>query len=155
MNNLGTGLAEGFSMAGDAFVAAIQNAIDPNNWAPDGREDDGESIGAQERRLGRDLNNNGIIGAATGFMGTVTRPTEFMTGEVANEHVTVLKNPKRMMGGDMGFGGGGMNVGGITIIVNGGGTEGTQNAAMLAEPIARKVEERLMQKTNLLGIRRN
>ena len=141
LNSLGTELAEAFSGAGAAFVAAIQNATNPDNYGPTTPNSSG---GPDDR--GRQ---------ATGYTGYHATPTTMTIGEAAGEEVAILRNPRRVMMQSMGGGGGGMNIGGITVVVNGGSNQDQQSATMLAEAIARKVEERLMQKTNLLGIRRN
>jgi hypothetical protein len=75
-----------------------------------------------------------------GIITTTAGPTQFLAGEAGDEHVIVLRNPTKgtMLGG--GFGGGGINVGGITIIVQGGNE---QDADKLAAAIERRISTKL------------
>jgi hypothetical protein len=136
LNNLGTELADAFSQAGAAFMAAIQAATNPGNYV---------ASADQAHSQGRD---------APGFIGSFGTPTTMTVGEAGTEEVAILRNPRRML---LSGGGGGsqFNLGGITIIVQGGEASSPRDAERMAEILARKVEERLMQKTSLFGLRRN
>lgn len=88
-------------------------------------------------------------GHAAGYIGMVNSRTNMTVGEAGGEAVAILSHPRSVTGFG---GGGGVNVGGITVIINGGGDSMGDTEAW-ANIIARKVEERLSRKIALLGTR--
>ncbi|HEX5016523.1 MAG TPA: hypothetical protein VFX15_02930 [Actinomycetes bacterium] len=96
--------------------------------------------------------NYGAPGAyrpqAEGGIHDVSTPTRFMAGEAGHEKVLVIRNPQEGMFMPSGGMGGGtvVNIGGITISVEGGG--GTEEDA---ERLAAAVERRISTKLAMIG----
>lgn len=98
---------------------------------------------------------------ANGIVGDTLGPTQITVGEAAGEKVAVLKNPKLMPSSVLntasaggGFGGGGGSLVQMTVVISGNSVREDTDLATLAELVAQKVEDRLMQKTSLFGLRR-
>lgn len=103
-----------------------------------------------------------IGGYASGIVGDTLGPTEITVGEAAGEKVAVLKNPKLVPsstlvaganGGSTGGGGGGAMIQ-MTVVISGNSVREESDLERLAERVAAQVEERLMRKTSLFGLRR-
>lgn len=95
---------------------------------------------------------------ASGIIGDTMGPTDITVGEASGEKVAILKNPKLMPMSSLanaGVDGGSMGPGiQMTIIVTGNKIANDADEQQLAERIGSQVEERLMRKTSLFGIRR-
>jgi len=157
-----------FSDAGKAMGEQIKKYLMPDTYmSGDGGRNDGgnngpgsglrhvtptTAAGRREVEDNKDYNSNGIIGAASGFLGTVTKPTNFVAGEVANETVAVLKNPRSMPMSGLGGGGGGAYTFNINISGGGGDLEQKKLDAW-ARQITMMVEMSLNRKTSMLGLR--
>jgi hypothetical protein len=172
---VGTGLADAFGTAGDAFVAAINEGLKPSNYEPisnhNGAGDTGGKGGPgrgntppppkTDPKAGRfgfnyngtpDNNNYKHDSLAKGIIGTTTGEQTMTVGEAGDETVAVLRNP-RMASMPMGGGGGG-GVVNVNVNINGGG--GDLNAEKLhawGKQIQMNVELALNRKTSLLGLR--
>ena len=96
---------------------------------------------------------------ASGIVGDTLGPTEITVGEAAGEKVAVLKNPKLVPSSSFASGANGGSTGGgamvqMTVVISGNSVREDSDLEALAERVAKKVEDRLMQKTSLFGLRR-
>jgi hypothetical protein len=163
----------GYTDAGKAFGDGIREALvlPPGTSSKgDGKSDYGRgrgtngpetapktvtpktAAGRREVEDNTDYNANGVIGAANGFLGNVSRPTKFTVGEVANETVAVLRNPRSASMAGMGGGGGGGTVN-VNININGGGDIDAKKLQEWGAQIQRATLAALDRKTSLLGLR--
>jgi hypothetical protein len=97
------------------------------------------------------------IGAASGILGDTLGPTQLTVGEVKGEKVAVLKNPHLVPASVLApvregpAGGGALS---LTIIVTGNHISDALDEHALAQRVANQVEQTLMRKTSLFGLRR-
>jgi hypothetical protein len=105
-------------------------------------------IGVQEVMRNKDLNKNGIIGAASGALFNTTRPTDLTVGEAKGETVAVLRNPRAASMNE--FGGGSSSV---TVNINGASVRNDNDISSLARQVAVEVERSLSRKGQMFGLR--
>jgi hypothetical protein len=106
------------------------------------------AVGIAEVLANRDLNNNGVIGAASGALFNTTRPTDLTVGEAKGETVAVLRNPRAASMNE--FGGGSSNV---TVNINGASVRNDNDISSLARQVAAEVERSLSRKGQMFGLR--
>lgn len=88
-------------------------------------------------------------GRAAGGIHTVSSPTRFLAGEAGTEHVIVLRNPRSGMTA-LGSGGGSgtvINIGGVSVVLQGSGA----NTEAEAERLATVVTDRISRKLAMIG----
>ena len=178
---VGDGLADAFTKAGQAFVAAINTGISPTNYSPTSGST-GTSPRSSQPTVGGASSRTGgtqpapstapqtggtkdeapstppgtggtvYIPHARGIVGKTSGPTKMEVGEAGIETVAILRNP-RSMEMPMGGGGGG-GVVNVNVNINGGGGDlNEQKLHAWGKQIQQNVEMALNRKTSLLGLR--
>ena len=173
---VGTGLADAFGKAGDAFVAAINEGLKPSNYEPtsnhNGAGDTGGKGGPGRGNTppppktdpnwpygpgknwdgSKDHNGYAFDTLANGIVGSTAGPHTMTVGEAGTEEVAILRNPRMASMPMMGGGGGG--VVNVNVNINGGGGDlNEQKLHAWGKQIQQNVEMALNRKTSLLGLR--
>lgn len=90
--------------------------------------------------------HTGVVAAQSGFLGGVSRPTQFLAGEVGHETVAILRNPRELTGLD----GGGQSVT-VQINFNGATVRDDSDIRKIAIEVQRLVEEGLGRRISAFG----
>jgi hypothetical protein len=129
-NQYTTSVTQGATSLGEAFnevATALRTALDTLNGTP---PQDGEKH-------------------AAGYIGTVSGATRMTVGEAGAETVAILRNPR--MGSLNGGGGGGPMS--LSIYISGNTVRSDDDLERLATMVARKVEQSMGKKGQMLGLR--
>jgi len=80
-------------------------------------------------------------------------PTQIEVGDAGGETVAILRNPKRGDLGGISSGGAGVTIGSISIVVQGGSSEGREGDERLARTIRDSLIDELNTRTAMLALR--